>query len=86
MKRLIIIVLISILIGSIIFKLTDNKTSHVGQIVTKQESSNISPTSSPKPTLPPLNENSNLEEEINKLTPPDFSESINKLKEEIKNF
>lgn len=84
MKSLIIVTLISVLIGFGIFKLINNKMVHPDQIVTKQESSNLAPT--PKPTLPPIDQNSNLEQEIDKLTPEDFSEDFNQLKDELTKF
>lgn len=40
-------------------------------------------TPTPKPTLPPLDQNTNLEEEINNLIPPDFSEDFNNLRNSL---
>lgn len=36
--------------------------------------------STPEPTQPPINENSNLEEEINNLAPKNYSEEFNNLR------
>lgn len=83
--KILIVFIVSVFVGLIIFKLTDNKIPHKQQIVTnKNKALDITPT--PKPTLPPLNVNSNLEEELEKLTPKDFSEDFKKLREEVKNF
>lgn len=43
----------------------------------------VYPSPTPKPSLEPINESSNLEEEINKLTPKNYSEDFTELKEEI---
>ena len=87
MKSLIIVSIIAILIGFTLFKLTKDKMVHVDQIVTKKNiSHNIPQTPTPSPTLPPIDQSSNLDEEINKLTPQDFSEDFKKLKEEVSQF
>lgn len=85
-KTIILVVLVSFFIGAIIFLLTFNKKFHVEQIVklnplTLNRSKNISPTPTPKPTAASIKEGANLEEEVNKLTPEDFSEDFNNLKE-----
>lgn len=84
LKIIVLVILISVLIGFGIFKLTNNKTIHPDQVITKQQSSNLAPT--PKPTLEPIDQNSNLEQEIDKLTPEDFSEDFNQLKDELTKF
>lgn len=87
-KTLILVIIFSVLVGIVIFFLTGNKNSAIQNIVTKgQNLQNISkessPTPAPKITFPPLTKDSNLEEEIARLTPEDFSEDTKKLKEEI---
>lgn len=83
-KIITLVIVFSVLIGFGIFKLTNNKTVHPDQVITKQQSSNLAPT--PKPTLEPIDQNSNLEEELDKLTPPDFSEDFESLKKSTNNF
>lgn len=44
------------------------------------------PSPSPKPTLPPIGQNSNLEDEINKLEPGGYPEDFSTLKQEATQF
>lgn len=86
-KTLILVIIFSILVGVVIFFFTGNKDSAIKNIVTKgQNLQNISKASSPTPApkiiFPPLTRDSNLREEIDKLTPADFSEDIQNLKED----
>ena len=85
MKIIALVIIISILIGFGIFKLMDNKMPNTQQIDTNY-STNIYPSQTPKPALPPIDASSNLEEEINKLTPQDFSEDYKNLRDEVSNF
>lgn len=83
-KIITLVIVFSVLIGLGIFKLTNTKTVYPDQVIIRQQSSNLAPT--PKPTLPPIDQNSNLEEELDKLTPPDFSENFENLKKSTNNF
>ncbi|MBI2021598.1 hypothetical protein HYS93_01795 [Candidatus Daviesbacteria bacterium] len=85
-KSLTLLIAVSILIGFLIFKLTGNKFSQVEQIVTKKIIRNQISIPSPSPTLKPLEQNSNLDEEINKLSPADFSEDFADLRKQVSNF
>lgn len=88
MKALITVIVISILIGAGIF-LVDrqlNQTSGLKlpqaiQGMATQPLSQLSPTPTPKPTPPPIGPDSSLEEEVDKLTPPDFSADFDQLQQ-----
>lgn len=84
LKSLIIVIIVSILIGVGIFFFTNQPSSSL-ETPKKSFFSLSKPvqTPTPKPTLPPLDENSNLTEELEKTTPPDFSEDIKHLKETL---
>ncbi|MBI2595865.1 hypothetical protein HYW46_03995 [Candidatus Daviesbacteria bacterium] len=83
-KKLVFIIIIAILIGFAtlygikIFSGGDRKLQ-IPQII-KQPST--SPTSTPKPTLPPIDQNSNLEGEMDKITPTDYSGDFSSLHQE----
>lgn len=86
MKTLVLVIIFSVLVGVTIFFVTGNKNSAIKNIVTKDQNlqnntQQSSPTPKPKITFPPLTKDSNLEEELEKITPEDFSESIKKLRE-----
>lgn len=53
-----------------------------------QSANSVTPTVTVTPTMVPvvLDKNSNLEEEVDKLIPEDFSQDFNKLKEEVNSF
>ena len=79
-----VFLIICVLIGIFIYITTQNKSISsplANKIFQQKPKGEVTP--SPKPTLPPLDKNSNLEEEINKLTPENFSESFNNLKQEL---
>lgn len=76
--------IICVIIGIFIYYTIENKSisSPIGNKFF-QQTPTAEPTPTLKPTLSPLDKNSNLEEEINKLIPEDFSESFNNLKQEL---
>jgi hypothetical protein len=88
-KNLILVVIGGVIIGLGIFfgekALKGNSdiavVRHQKNVAESEYSSTPVPTS--KPTPEPLNESSNLGEEINKLTPPDFSEDFKELKDQV---
>ena len=85
-KLVLSIIVVSILIGIGIFTLLSWKDQSISSPISSkifEEAPKAESTPSPKPTLPPLDKDSNLEEEIDKLTPEDFSESFNTLKQEL---
>lgn len=81
LKNLVLVVIGGVLIGITlvwIVKWSNSKNITQSNIVrqdSREEKSEIFQ-STPEPTLPPINENSNLEEEINNLTPKDYSEEF----------
>lgn len=80
-KTLILVIILSVLIGIVIFLLTSfpfgGKASLLNVSVSNSNAT-VSPT--PEPTLPPLTPDSNLSEELNKITPPDFEEEFENLR------
>lgn len=82
-KQIIFVVIAAILVGSIIFwftrKTPQEQTTLLNQPFPKLEVL-TSPYPTPMPTPPAINESSNLEEELNKQTPRDFSEDFNSLR------
>lgn len=82
-KTIILVIIFSALVGVTIFfisRLYQNQSSFAGNSSLSKILSTPSPT--PKPTLPPVDANTNLQEEIGKLTPPDFSSDYEKLKQQ----
>lgn len=82
-KKVFVVIIISIILGFMIFKILNSNSPHVDKIV-RPNISQSEKSPSPKPTLPPLNQNSSLEEELDKLTPPDSTNDFEKLRQEVK--
>lgn len=82
-KIIFIILGITILAGAAVVKLGGNRPSYIKPMVVF---SSPSPLPSPKPTLPPINEESNLTKEINQLLPPDLSPDFSQLQEVMASF
>ncbi len=82
-KQIIIVIIAGILIGVgiIIFTQRSSIKKITPQFISSNQEAISTPT--PKPTLPPLDENSNLEEETNNLTPKDFSQDFMKIREQL---
>ncbi len=95
-KKLVFIIIVAILIGFALFYgikiFSGNKeTQLIFPKITKQALP--LPTPSPrfageagKPSLPPIDQNSNLKGEIEKLTPTDYSEDFTNLHKETSQF
>lgn len=83
-KKIITIIVISIIAGFIIVKFSNNSSPLVRQNVTGSNIPNP-PSPSTEPTPPPIDTNSNLEEEIDKLEPKDYSEEFSNLRTETSN-
>ena len=89
-KTIVLLIILSVITGTGIFlldQLINRKDSPLvksavsfANITTKPK---VSPTPTPKPTLPPLTENSNLEEELNSLNPSDYSNEFQTLKDSL---
>lgn len=85
-KKILILVILAVLLG--VFLLFKSNLSS-SKISPNLQSGNVlipTPTPTPTPTPPVFDKNSNLEEEIEKLTPEDFSEDFKLLKEEASSF
>lgn len=86
-KTIILVIFLSFLIGlTYILFSPNNKISNAKQFIFLKsliQSKNISPTPTPKPTPAPIKKDANLEEEVNKLTPKDYSEDFNTLRKEV---
>lgn len=89
-KTLFLVIILSVVIGTGIFlvdQILFRKSTPLIQSAltfsnfTKKPTPSPSPT--PKPTLPPLTENSNLEEELNILAPSDYQEDFKNLKNSL---
>ena len=82
LKTLILIIILLILVGvTLIFV---SNFTHSNNLTTQQFTNQTVPlTPTPLPTLTPINENSNLKEEIKKLTPEDFSKDFDNLKQTL---
>ncbi len=88
-KTIILVIILSVIVGTGIFfadKIIKRKESPL--IKTALNFSNVNnptptPSSTPKPTLPPLTEKADLEEELNKLSPSDYSNEFKVLKESL---
>lgn len=78
-KIISLVILFSILAGVVIFKLTFQKPP----LVKNSFSSLNQSTTTPLPKAKPIDQNSNLKEEIKKLTPENYSKDFKKLREEI---
>lgn len=87
-KTIILVVIFSMLVGFGIFfgeKLLKNDSlvggsSSGGNLAQKEPGQILTPPPTPKPTLPPIDSNSNLKEEIKKLELPDFSQDYVEIK------
>ncbi len=84
LKTLILVIILSVLIGIMIFFFISLHSSNGSILSTALPSKRLTPT--PEPTLPPLTPNSNLSEELNKISVPNFEEDFKNLKEEVNNF
>jgi hypothetical protein len=88
-KNLILVIVGGVVIGVGVFYGEKTLRGSLGtNIVRHQENIagseiNSIPTPTVKPAAEPLNENTNLGEEIERLTPPDFSEDFQKLKDQV---
>lgn len=93
-KPVIGVIVISVLVGVGIFLMTkDSKevklfSNQVLREVPKEVGEGMSdeswyPSTAPRPTLPPLNKDSNLVEETEKLEPKDYSEDFKVLRSQI---
>lgn len=80
-KIISLVILFSILAGVVIFKLTFQKPPLVKNSFSSLNQSTT--TASPLPKAKPIDQNSNLKEEIKKLTPENYSKDFKKLREEI---
>lgn len=78
MKKIILVIIISILIGLGIVYFTSAPTSTQSAVTSKQIDQKTTPPT-PMPPLPTLDVNSNLQDELEKTTPPSFSEDIENL-------
>lgn len=89
LKNLILVIVGGVVIGLGIFFggqiIKGESKSNVVRHRSDFSTNNLQPetTSTPKPTFEPLNESTDLVEEINNLTPPDFSEDFQNLKNQI---
>ncbi len=83
-KTIILVIILSALIGVGIFAAGNilDKNSQAPVQSQTQSAPKVS-LPSPKASESPINENTNLKEEIDKLNPPDFSQDYSKLKQEI---
>ena len=84
LKKIILIIIGAIILGVVIFLI--NLKSSNNKFLSSPNLTVIpafSPTPTPKLTLPPIDQNSNLKEELNKLIPPDFSEDFKNLRKEL---
>ncbi len=81
-KQIIIVVILSVVIGIGVYLYTKESsiTNPISKFTTSQTDT---PTPSFTPTPLPLNSTSNLEEELEKLTPRDFSEDFQNLRNSI---
>lgn len=89
-KTVLLVVIASITIGVVVFFVgqTVSQSSfkfppNIQQITSQSTNQLFSPTPIPKPTPPPIGPDSNLEEEISKLTPPDFSADFEQLRKQL---
>lgn len=82
-KIIFIILGVTLLAGAAVVKLGGSRPSYIKPMVVF---SSPSPLPSPKPTLPPINEDSNLTKEINRLLPPDLSPDFSQLQEAVAPF
>lgn len=89
-RGLTIVILLSILIGIGIF-LVDRRLNQANNLQLPQAiqgisnigTSQLSTTPTPKPTPPPIGPDSNLEEELDRLTPADFSAEFEHLRQQL---
>ena len=79
-KYLLMVIIVAVLIGFGIFKLSVSKVSPV---VVKNLPIEVTSVPSPDPALPPIDKNSDLKKEIDSLTPPSYSEDFKNLREDI---
>lgn len=97
LKLIIWVIIGGILIGVVIFFLTKGpdknpvSKNNINEVPTKvsaesseTDSSNYYPSPTPRPTLPPLDSNSNLVEEVDKNEPRDFSKDFDELRDQVK--
>lgn len=96
MRTVVAVIILSVLIGIGIYFLTRNSSSNnlftnpvkKSSITNEagasgEQSSSWYPSTTPRPTPPPLDKNSNLSEEVEKLDPVDYSGDFKTLREQI---
>lgn len=90
LKTIILVIILALFLGvAILFGISFVKGSPVSMIgttfagINEKVTPSIEPTPTPRPTLAPLSENANLEEEIKNLKTPDFSEDYQNLRNQI---
>lgn len=83
-KKILILVILSVLLGVFLLFKSNLSSSKISPNL--QSGNVLIPTPTPTPTPPVFDKNSNLEEEIEKLTPEDFSDDFKTLKQEITRF
>lgn len=89
-KTVILVIILGVIVGVGIFfgqKMLSGNTQasnpfKVGGNLT-QAKAQKTPSPKPVPTFPPLDSNSNLKDEAEKLDPPDFSQDYTSLKSEV---
>lgn len=90
MKTLLLVIILSILIGALIFWFTRSSANNssapsISPITQITQNFQSNPTSLPSPT-PFVNSATNLEDAAKNLTPKDFSSDFQKLKEDVSSF
>lgn len=95
-KPYILVIVVSVLIGVGVFVFTQNSKKDTSpkeipaeikteQISTEEErDSEYYPSSTPRPSLPPLTKNTDLSAETEKNTPRDFSKDFDGLRDQLK--
>jgi uncharacterized membrane protein YraQ (UPF0718 family) len=86
-KTVFLTIIGAILIGIVIFFITQKfPLSQGSQTISPKnlgESEINLPTPSPKPSQPPIDKNTNLKEEMSKFDPPDYAEEFKGLRAEV---
>lgn len=86
LRLIIIVIFISVAAGIGIFFFSNQKSKpaeQASQTPTTNTAKKQLPSTTPLPTHPPINKNSNLGDEATKLTTPDFSNDYESLKKEV---
>ncbi|MBI3485429.1 hypothetical protein HY025_00630 [Candidatus Daviesbacteria bacterium] len=84
MKSYLITVILVIILASLVYLLIQSSPSKITLI--KPNTLNTQSTPPPTPTPIPITSGSNLSDEINKLSPADFSPDYEKLTKEVQSF